>query len=93
MSGGDVLIKRIFDVSELSTKNLSLLKHECVKIKCNDFSLYVSAIYLAPDVEKRAYKDSWMKLRDNSGLRDVILIIGDFKLPKVKWKVVWRAVR
>jgi hypothetical protein len=54
-SGWGVLIavKIIFDVSELSTKNLSLFEHECVKIKCNDFSLYVSAIYLAPDVGKR----------------------------------------
>jgi hypothetical protein len=26
-------------------------------------------------------------ITDNSGLRDVILILGDFNLPKVKWKV------
>jgi hypothetical protein len=27
-----------------------------LNIECNDFFLYVSAIYLAPDVEKRAYE-------------------------------------
>jgi hypothetical protein len=49
-----IAFRRIFYVSELSTKNLSLVEHECVKIKCDDFSLYVSAIYLVPDVGKRA---------------------------------------
>jgi hypothetical protein len=42
-SGWGVLIavKRIFDVSGLSTKNVSLVEHECVKIKCEYFSLYL----------------------------------------------------
>jgi hypothetical protein len=39
-----------------TTVNLSLVEHDCVKFKCDDFSLYVSAIYLALDVEKRAYE-------------------------------------
>jgi hypothetical protein len=91
-SGGGVLIavKRIFDISELSTKNLSLVEHECVKNQCNDFSLYVSAIYVAPDVGKRAYKlfvEDVKAITDNSGLRDVMLVLGDFNLPKFKLKV------
>jgi hypothetical protein len=42
------------------------------------------------DVEKRDY-ELFVKdietITDNSGLRDFILIFGDFNLPKVKWKV------
>jgi hypothetical protein len=64
--------------------------YECVKIKCNDFSLHVSAIYWVVDVGKRAYCLLFVEdieaITDNSGLRHVILIIGDFNLPKVKWK-------
>jgi hypothetical protein len=51
--------------------------------------LYVSAIYLAPDVGKCAYElfvEDIKAITDNSGLRDVILILGYFNLPKVKWK-------
>jgi hypothetical protein len=56
-SGGGVLIavKRTFDVGELSTKNQILIEHECVIIKCEKFFLYISAVFLAPDVGKRAY--------------------------------------
>jgi hypothetical protein len=52
--------------------------------------LYVSAIYLAPDVGKRAYElfvEDIEAITYNSGLRDVILILGDFNLLKDKWKV------
>jgi hypothetical protein len=58
-----------------------------LNIECNDFFLYVSAIYLAPDVEKRAYElfvEDIKVITDNSELRDVILILGDFNLPKFK---------
>jgi hypothetical protein len=36
--GALIAVKRIFDVSELSTKNLSFVEHACVKIKCVTFS-------------------------------------------------------
>jgi hypothetical protein len=52
--------------------------------------LYVTAIYLALDVGKRAYElfvEDIEAITDNSGLRDVILIFGDFNLPKVKCTV------
>jgi hypothetical protein len=65
-----IAVKKIFDVSV--HKELSLVKHECVKIKCDDFSLNVSAIYLAPDVGKRAYElfvEDIEAITDNSGLR------------------------
>jgi hypothetical protein len=56
-SGGGVLIavKQTFDVSELSTKNQSLVEHEFVRIKCDEFFLHISAVYFAPDVGKRAF--------------------------------------
>jgi hypothetical protein len=73
-----------------NVNRLSLVEHECVKIKCKDFPLYVSASYLAPDVGKRTYElyvEDIEASTDNSGLRDVVLILGDFNLPKVKCKV------
>jgi hypothetical protein len=85
-----IAVKTIFDVSELSTKNVSLIEHECHRIKCNDIYLYVSAIYLAPDVGKRAYElfvEDMETITENSELRVVILVLGDFNQPKVKWKV------
>jgi hypothetical protein len=52
-------------------KKISLVEHECVKIKCNDFSFYVSAIYLAPAVGKRTYElfvEDIETITDNSDL-------------------------
>jgi hypothetical protein len=48
-----IAVQRTFDISELSTKNQSFVEHKCVKIKCDKFFLYISAVYLAPDVGKR----------------------------------------
>jgi hypothetical protein len=48
-------VERTFDVGDLSTKNRSLIEHVCVRIKCNKFFLYISVVYLAPNVIKRAY--------------------------------------
>jgi LEA14-like dessication related protein len=73
-----IAVKNFFYVSELSTKNLSLVERECVKNKCDDFSLYVSAIHLA------FYVEDIVAITDNSELQDVISILGDFNLPKVK---------
>jgi hypothetical protein len=50
-----IAVKRTFDVNELSTKNQSLVEHECARIKCDKFFLYNSAVYLAQDLRKRAY--------------------------------------
>jgi hypothetical protein len=91
-SGGGFLIaeKRAFDVGELSTKNQSLIEHECVRMKRDKFFLYNSAVYLAPEVEKRVYDlfvEDIAAITDNSDLCDVILVLGDFNLPKVRWKV------
>jgi hypothetical protein len=47
-------------------------------------------VYLAPDVGKRAYDlfvEDIEAITDNSDLCDVILVLGDFNLLKVKWKV------
>jgi hypothetical protein len=91
-SGGRVFIavKRTFDVNELSTKHQSLVEHECVRIKCDKFFLCISAVYLALEVGKRAY-DLFEKdieaIMDNSDLCEVILVLGDFNFPKVRWKV------
>jgi hypothetical protein len=49
------------------------------KIKCDKFFLYISAVYLAPNVIEA--------ITDNSDLCDVNLVFGDFNLPKVRRKV------
>jgi hypothetical protein len=49
--------------------------------------LYISAVYLAPDVGKRArdlFVEDIKAITDNS---DLILVLCDFKLPKVRWKI------
>jgi hypothetical protein len=82
-----IAVKRIYDVSELSTKNQSLVEHECVKIRCDRFFLYMSAVHLVPGVEKRAY-DLFVEdievITDNSNLCDVTLVLGDLNLPKAR---------
>jgi hypothetical protein len=47
-----IVVKWIFDVSMPSTKNQSFVEHECVKIKCERFFLYILSVYLASDVGK-----------------------------------------
>jgi hypothetical protein len=59
-----------------------------MRVKCSEFSYYISAVYLAPDVGKPAYD---MILEDmdaivrSSRVTDIILVLDDFNLPKVKW--------
>jgi hypothetical protein len=82
-SGGGVLIavKRTFDVSELSTKNQSLVEHECARIKCDKFFLYNSAVYLAQDFRKRSYD---LFVEDIEGFTDNR---ESENQPKCRWKV------
>jgi hypothetical protein len=52
--------------------------------------LYILAVYLATDVGKCAYDlfvEDIEAITDNSDLCDVILVLGDFNLPKIRWKV------
>jgi hypothetical protein len=45
---------------------------------------------LAPDIGKHAYDlfvEDIEAITDNSDLCDVILVLGDFNLPRVIWKV------
>jgi hypothetical protein len=52
--------------------------------------LYISAVHFASYVEKRAY-DLFVEdievITDSSDFSDVILVLDDFNLPKVRWKV------
>jgi hypothetical protein len=51
------------------------------------FFLYISAVYLASDVGKRAYDlfvEDIEAITDNNDLCNVILVLGDFNLPKVR---------
>jgi hypothetical protein len=89
-SVGGVLIaaKQTFDVGELSTENQYLIRLKCVRTKCDRFFLYISAVYLAPDIGKRAYDlfvEEIEAITDNSDHCDVNLVLGDFNLPKVRW--------
>jgi hypothetical protein len=71
-------------------KNQSLVENECVRIKCDKFFLYITEVYLASGVGKRAYElfvEDIEVITDNSDLCDVILVLGDFNLPTVRWKV------
>jgi hypothetical protein len=57
---------------------------------CNGFLFYISAVYLALDVEKPAY-DLFVKdvnvIVDRSGVTDRILVLGDFNWQKIEWSL------
>jgi hypothetical protein len=68
------------------------IEHDCVWVRCSDYSYYISAVYLVSDVGKPAYD---MFVEDievfvgSSKVTDriLILVLGDFNLPKVEWGV------
>jgi hypothetical protein len=70
-SGGGVLIavNKIFDVSELSTKNVSLVEHECVKIECDDFmfQLFTWLLMLESMLTKSDCRSAAVKLSKFEG--------------------------
>jgi hypothetical protein len=52
--------------------------------------LYISVVYLASDVGKHAndlFVEDIEAIMDNSDLCDVVLVLGDLNLPRVRWKV------
>jgi hypothetical protein len=60
------------------------------KVKCSEYSYYISAVYLAPDVGKPAYDmfvEDMDPIVDSSRVTDRILVLGDFNLPTVEWRV------
>jgi hypothetical protein len=61
-----------------------------VIFKCSEYSYYISAVYLAPDVGKPAY-DMFVEDMDaiigSSRVTDRILVLGDFNILKVEWWV------
>jgi hypothetical protein len=82
-SGGGVLIavKRDFDVDVISTRHGLRIEHECVRVRCSEYSYYKSAVYLVSDVGKSAY-DLFVEDMDvivgSSRVIDRILVLGDF---------------
>lgn len=89
-SGGGVLIavKRIFDVEEIETASGDRLEHVCVKLQCSGRSLFISAVYLAPNVGEVPYElfvRDVEQIAERSRLEDHIVVMGDFNLPRVSW--------
>jgi hypothetical protein len=75
----------------LSTRHGLHIEHEFARVRCSEYSYYISAVYLAPpDVGKPAY-DMFVEDMDaivgSSRVIDRILVLGDFNLPKVEWEV------
>jgi hypothetical protein len=85
-----IAVKRDFDVDVIFTRHGLRIEHECVLVKRSKYSYCISAVYLAPDVEKPAY-DMFLEDMDaivgSSRVTDRILVLGDFNLPKVEWGV------
>jgi hypothetical protein len=77
-------------VDVISTRHGLRIELECVRVKCSEYSYYISAVYLAPDVGKPAY-DMFVEDMDaidgGSRVTDRILVLGDFNLLKVEWGV------
>jgi Endonuclease-reverse transcriptase len=90
-SGGGVLIaiKKIYDSVEVTTKNQKLIEHMCIKVKCNNYFYYISAVYLAPNIGKSYYElyiEDIEEISSRSEICDSILVLGDFNLPKLRWR-------
>jgi hypothetical protein len=83
-----IAVKRIFDVEGIKTESGDSLEHLCVKLQCPGRRLFISAVYLAPDVGDAPYE---LFVRDveciveKSRLEDHIVAMGDFNLPKISW--------
>jgi hypothetical protein len=86
-----IAVKRTFNVSELSTKNQSLIEHECGKLNVASFScIFQRFTYLEMSESVPTtylWKKSQKEVTDNSDLCDVNLVLGDCNLPIVSWKL------
>jgi hypothetical protein len=86
-----IAVKRDFDIEVISTKHDLCIKHahECVRVKCSEYSDYLSAVYLAPDVENPAYdmfvEDMVDTIVGGTRVTDRILVLGSFDLLKIEW--------
>jgi hypothetical protein len=83
-SGGGVSIavKRDFDVDVIYTRLGLRIEHECVQVKCSEYSYYIDA-----DVGKPAYGmfvEDMDAIVGSSRVTDRILVMGNFNLPKVE---------
>jgi hypothetical protein len=48
-------VKRDFDVYVIFTRHGLRIEHEGLRVQCSEYSYYISAVYLASDVEKPVY--------------------------------------
>lgn len=59
----------------------------CIKLKCS--SLYVCGIYLPPNSQTALYashSSAIQQLCENSSEQDMIVVVGDFNLPRLTWE-------
>jgi hypothetical protein len=86
-----IAVKRDFDVNVISTSHHLRIEHECVRVKCSEYSYCISAFYLASDVEKPAcdmfVEDMDAIVGSSCKVTDRILVLGDFNLPKLELEV------
>jgi hypothetical protein len=54
-SSEGVLIAVKRDVDVIYTRHGLRIEHECVRVNCSEYSYYICAVYLAPDVGEPAY--------------------------------------
>jgi hypothetical protein len=85
-----IAVTRDFDVNVISRRYGLRIEHECVQVKCSEYSYYISAAYLASDVRKPAYDkpvEDMDAIVGSARVTDRILVLGDFNFPKVEWGV------
>jgi hypothetical protein len=72
-----IAVKHEFDFDVISTRHGLLIEHKGVRVKCSEYSYYISVVYLDPDVEKPAY-DMFVENMDaivgSSRMTDRILV-------------------
>ncbi|XP_055615629.1 uncharacterized protein LOC129761849 [Toxorhynchites rutilus septentrionalis] len=89
--GGGVLIavKISHQCSAIPVDNCDQLEQTSIRIKLANRSLYVVGIYLRPSSNASKYiahTNAIQDVCDNSTNADIVLALGDYNLPDLRWK-------
>lgn len=87
--GGGVLIatnNHVFTSEEVHIRNYANIEYVCVKAASKTQNVYIYCAYIPPNSNATVYNDHLSAINSiTSDPEDVIIIAGDFNLPKVQW--------
>lgn len=91
-SGGGVLIavERSFRAEKIGIDGFQSLEQICVKVILKHRSIFLVCVYFPPNTPAELYEDHVRFLEtllNQTGELDMIIVYGDFNLPKLNWKI------